>query len=235
MEAYIRLVWLFAAIGFALAVLLLCLYVSMRKARKRETRQLAMSEEAIAAQEAERLRIYMELHDAILPRIDDRALSAQIREICASLMPPDFARLSFGDSLAALCTAFIRKTAIPCDFDIPADMDFSALGEQCRLHIYRIAQEAFNNIAKHSQAKRATFAIRRGAEGSILMFVSDEGAGLGPESAKNRGFGISAMCQRAAIIGAKLDIFDQSSTDQEGGGCVVRLEIPPAIQRSAHD
>jgi signal transduction histidine kinase len=227
LEAYLRMTWLFAATGFVLAALLLALYLSMRIARKREAEGLLMSEEAVAAQEAERLRIYMELHDTILPRLDDRVIAAQLREICASLMPPDFTRLSLGDALAALCAAFTRKTAIPCDYHIPGDIDFSPLDEQRRLHVYRIAQEAFNNIAKHSGAKRATFALRRrsGEAGpGILMFVSDEGAGLSPESAKSRGLGMSAMGQRAAIIGAKLDFIDQ-----EGGGCVVRLEIPEGV------
>jgi two-component system NarL family sensor kinase len=111
-----------------------------------------------------------------------------------------------------------------CDYDIQNDIDSFPISEQDRLHIYRIAQEAFNNIAKHSGASRATFAAgRQNKEDGprVVLFVSDEGAGLTAESARNRGMGMSAMRQRAAIIGAKLDFIDQ-----EGGGCVVRLEIP---------
>jgi two-component system NarL family sensor kinase len=224
LEAYLRINWLFAAIGFVLALLLLAVYVSMRKARKREAEHLLMSAEAIAAQEAERRRIYMELHDDILPRLDDRELAARLRGICADLMPPNFSRLPLSGAFASLCTAFTRKTGIACDCDIRNEIDSFPAGEQERLHIYRIAQEAFNNIAKHSGASRATFAAGRQNRDDgprIVLFISDEGTGLSAESARSRGMGMSAMRQRAAIIGARLDFIDQ-----EGGGCVVRLEIP---------
>lgn len=224
LEAYLRINWLFAAIGFILALLLLVIYVSMRKARKREAEHLLMSAEAVAAQEAERLRIYMELHDDILPRLEDRELAARLRGICADLMPPDFSRLPLSGAFNSLCTAFTRKTGITCDCDIKNEIDSFPVSEQDRLHIYRIAQEAFNNIAKHSGASRATFAAgRQNREDGphIVLFISDEGAGLTAESIRSRGMGMSVMRQRAAIIGAKVDFIDQ-----EGGGCVVRLEIP---------
>jgi two-component system NarL family sensor kinase len=226
LEAYFRISWLFAAIGFVLAVLLLAIYISIRKARKRETEHLVMSAEAIAAQEAERRRIYMELHDDILPRLADRELAALLRGICADLMPPDFSRLPLSGALRSLCAAFTRKTGIVCDYDIHIEIDLFPISEQDRLHIYRIAQEAFNNIAKHSGASRTTFAAgRQNREDGprIVLFISDEGAGLTAESAGSRGMGMgmSVMRQRAAIIGAKLDFIDQ-----EGGGYVVRLEIP---------
>jgi two-component system NarL family sensor kinase len=223
LEAYLRINWLFAAAGFILALLLLVIYVAMRKARKREAEHLLMSAEAIAAQEAERQRIYMELHDDILPRLTDRELAARLRGICADLSP-DFSRLPLSGALSSLCGAFTRKTGIACDYDIKNEIDSFPLSEQNRLHIYRIAQEAFNNIAKHSGASRATFAAgRQNKEDGprIVLFISDEGAGLTAESERNRGMGMSAMRQRAAIIGAKLDFIDQ-----ESGGCVVRLEIP---------
>jgi signal transduction histidine kinase len=232
LEAYLRISWLFAVIGFVLAVLLLVIYVSMRKARKREAEHLALSTDAVAAQEAERQRIYMELHDDNLSRLDDRELAARLRGICADLMPPDFSRLPLSGALTSLCIAFTRKTGIVCDYDIKTEIDSFPVCAQDRLHIYRIAQEAFNNIAKHSGASRATFAAGRQnrEEGPrMVLFISDEGAGLTAESegssgTGNRGMGAikpKVLRQRAAIIGAKLDFIDQ-----EGGGCVIRLEIP---------
>jgi signal transduction histidine kinase len=183
-------------------------------------------------QEAERSRIFRELHDDILPRLDDRELAARLRGICADLMPPDFSRLPLSGAFASLCAAFARKTGIVCDYDIKNEIDTFPVGEQSRLHIYRITQEAFNNIAKHSGASRATFAAgRQNREDGprMILFISDEGAGLTAEAARSRGMGMNAMRQRAAIIGAKLDFIDQ-----EGGGCVVRLEIPPPRAGNLH-
>jgi two-component system NarL family sensor kinase len=217
LDAWSRLTWAFTGLIIAAAALFILLYLRIRRAEKRETATLAMSEEAIAAQEAERLRIYMELHDDILPRLEDRAIAARLREICAGLMPPDFSRLSLSDLLTTLCTGFTRKTGITCDYDVGKDIDASPLDPGCRLHIYRIAQEAFNNITKHSGTSRATFTAGRRNSGdgpSVLLYISDEGAGLTPESAGCRGMGMSAMRQRAAIIGARLDFIDQ----KDGGG-----------------
>jgi signal transduction histidine kinase len=224
LDIWSRLVWAFVGLIFVAGAWTLLFYFRIRRAKKRETETLAMSEEAIAAQEAERLRIYMELHDDILPRLEDRTIAARLREICAGLMPPDFSRLPLSDLLIALCAGFARKTGITCDYDVGKDIDASPLDADCRLHIYRIAQEAFNNITKHSGASRATFTASRRNSGdarSVLLYISDEGAGLTPESERTRGMGMSAMRQRAAIIGARLDFIDQ-----KGGGSVVRLEIP---------
>jgi nitrate/nitrite-specific signal transduction histidine kinase len=144
-------------------------------------------------------------------------------------MPPDFSRLPLSGAFSSLCAAFTRKTGIVCDYDIKNEIDSFPISEQDQLHIYRIAQEAFNNIAKHSGASRATFAAgRQNREDGprMVLFISDEGAGLNAESegsagTRSRSMGMSAMRQQAAIIGAKLDFIDQ-----ESGGCVVRLEIP---------
>jgi two-component system NarL family sensor kinase len=224
LDAWSRLTWAFSFLVVVVPVLLVLLYLRIRRAEKREIETLVISEEAIAVQEAERLRIYMELHDDILPSLTDRAVAARLREICAGLMPPDFSRLPLSDLLISLCTGFARKTGIACDYDVRTDIDASLLDAGCRLHVYRIAQEAFNNITKHSGASRATFTAdcRNGEDGpSVLLYISDEGVGLTPESAGSRGMGMSAMRQRAAIIGARLDFIDQ-----KGGGSVVRLEIP---------
>jgi two-component system NarL family sensor kinase len=228
LDSWSRLTWAFTGLIIVAAVLLMLFYLRIRRVEMRETETLAISEEAIAAQESERLRIYMELHDDILPRLEDRTVAARLREICAGLMPPDFSRLPLSDLLIALCAGFSRKTGIVCDYDVGKDIDASPLDADCRLHIYRIAQEAFNNITKHSGASRATFTASRrniGDMPSVLLYISDEGAGLTSESAKSRGMGMSAMRQRAAIIGARLDFIDQ-----KGGGSVVRLEIPEKLK-----
>jgi len=226
-ELYIRLVWLFVFIITFLMLLLCCLYLSMRRAQEREAQNLAFSHLAIEGLETERRRISRELHDTVLPLVQDPALSAMIRSICMELMPPDFTRLSFKDSLAGLCVQFARRTGIECACSIEKEIDFSLISVENQLHLYRMVQESFTNIEKHSGTSRAFLVIRRyrhSASGGILVCVSDEGVGLQNLRKVDEGLGMRGMRQRAAILGAKIDFVSES-----GNGLMVRMEVstPP--------
>jgi signal transduction histidine kinase len=154
-------------------------------------------------------------------------------------MPPDLGRYSLKDSLISLCDAFVKRTGIECIVEIEEGLDFGGLCGEHRLHLYRIAQEALNNIGKHSHAKQAVLVARRGASeppgfpgkrqpGSasrpLLFSISDDGVGLhGPGG---NGFGMRTMRQRAAILGAFIDFISVA-----GSGLMVCLKIPPPPRR----
>lgn len=221
LDAWFSLVWLFV-VFIALLMLLLCyLYLAKRKAQKREWRSLTFSREALAGQEAERRRIFRELHDTVLPELQGLAVSSRIRDICAELLPPGFERLALKDAIAGLCSRFSRRTGIECGVGIAEDIDFGRLPVEHHLHLYRIVQEALTNIEKHSGAKTAAVSARMEqtpAGHSILISVSDDGAGMAKEA--SAGFGMNTMRQRAAIIGACLRF-----SGGEGDGLMVYIEI----------
>jgi signal transduction histidine kinase len=175
---------------------------------------------SIEVLEAERRRVSRELHDDILPQIQDRALSDKIRSICHDLMPPDFSKLSLKNSFVDLTLQFTKKTGIECASFMEETLDFTPISVDNQLQIFRIVQEAFTNIAKHSGTGKASFlaghSVRSSAE-NILICISDEGKGLTEEG--DKGLGIKSMRQRADIIGAKLDFTSED-------GLTVRLEIP---------
>ena len=225
-----------AFIGFVVA--LPALYNRLQKAEKREQQSRAFSRETIIAQEQERSRVSRELHDTVLPLVRDGQVSAMIRSICVELMPPDFARLSLNDSLAGLCVQFTKRSRIECACSIEDGLSFSAYNPERQLHIYRMVQESFTNIEKHSKAGRAALVARRSNE-NILICVSDDGDGLQSKTSlqtktslhgiplsadgipSGAGLGIKSMRQRADILGAKLDFISES-----GNGLMVRIELP---------
>ena len=224
---YNSLVWLLVIVITVLALFLCYLYLSMRRALEREQTSLEFSILTIETLETERRRVSRELHDTVLPLVrGNTAVSDLVRAICVELMPPDFARLSFRDSLADLCVQFARRTGIECACFIEEGIDFSSLSEENRLHLYRIVQESFSNIEKHSCAEKGSLVVRRlprGSSDSLLICVSDDGKGL---SAKpGGGLGMRNIRQRAVIMGAKLDFISES-----GNGLMVRVELPPASQ-----
>lgn len=91
--------------------------------------------------------------------------------------------------------------------------------------IFRIAQEALSNIRKHAQARRAR-AVLTFDERTLRLLVEDDGRGFAagsPPASADGGFGLGGMRQRAALIGADLDV-DSSP----GWGTRVRLFVPQA-------
>jgi len=223
-EAYISLVWLFSLIITFLMLLLCYLYLSMRKSREQELLSFTFSNLVIEGLEIERRRISRELHDSVLPLVQGNVVSELIRSICIDLMPPDFTRLSLKDSFAQLCVQFTKNSGIKCACSIDNDLDFSQINAENQLHLYRMVQEAFNNIEKHSKAGSASFVARCYLQNNILICISDDGVGLKKMSKASEGLGMRSIRQRAAITGAKIDFISES-----GNGLMVRIEVNPSL------
>ena len=86
------------------------------------------------------------------------------------------------------------------------------------IHVYRVLQEALNNVAKHAGADRAWVRLRHDA-GMLELEIEDHGKGFG--TAQNRGLGLVAMRERADLLGGTIDFL----TPPEGG-TLVRLRVP---------
>jgi len=222
-ESYIRLVLLFTIFITVLILLLCYLYLAIRRARDQELLSREFSYLMIEGLESERRRISRELHDIVLPRVNEKEISDMIRSICVNLMPPDFTRISLKDALAQLCLQFAKQTGIECACSIQESLDFSNLNAENQLHIFRMVQESFNNIIKHSNARAAALITRYNSSNglnNILICVSDDGVGL---LNKPEGLGMRSIRQRAAILGAKLDFRSEPEN-----GLMVRIELPYA-------
>jgi signal transduction histidine kinase len=87
------------------------------------------------------------------------------------------------------------------------------------IHIYRILQEALNNVVRHSGATEAWVRMRFQPR-QLLLEVEDHGKGMQPDPAK-RGIGLVAMRERAELVSGKIQW-----TPVAGGGTLVRLEVP---------
>jgi signal transduction histidine kinase len=87
-------------------------------------------------------------------------------------------------------------------------------------------QEALNNVAKHSQSKRAEVRLRYLPE-AVVLEVEDHGVGFGSSHAY--GMGLVSMRERAGLVNGLLDLENRSA-----GGALVRLTVP-ATPLEAHD
>jgi signal transduction histidine kinase len=99
---------------------------------------------------------------------------------------------------------------------MPADLTVS---DAVQIHVVRILQEALLNAVRHAQATQVDITLeRRGATGRLT--VADDGCGFRPQDTP-RGMGLSAMRERAGLIGGRFHL-----VAQPGRGCRIELEFP---------
>jgi NarL family two-component system sensor histidine kinase LiaS len=87
--------------------------------------------------------------------------------------------------------------------------------------LFRLAQEALANVAKHAEAKQVAITLVR-TDGTITMSVADDGHGFDPESAAGKGLGLHSMRERIEALGGALSV---ESTPGTGTRLVARLEL----------
>ena len=213
-----------------------------------ELRHLAS--QVIRAQEQERQRVARELHDdtaqvlfaqllqlAALKRspVEDVARTAtdfeemtvealeSVRRLALELRPPALDDLGLFAALEGLAQRFGDQLGIPVEVHVRGPR--TRLSAEVELVLYRIAQEAMTNVAKHARATRAVIDIDRAADG-LSLSVRDDGRGFDESEpskpgAPGLGLGIFGMNERAALVGGTLHIWHRS-----GGGTEVFVFIP---------
>jgi two-component system, NarL family, sensor histidine kinase UhpB len=125
----------------------------------------------------------------------------EIRRIARRLRPEALEDLGLRSALAALVT----RTAEQANIRIGRHLDERlTLSEAQELVVYRIAQEAFTNVARHANAEQAQLRLDRRQRHAVLI-VRDDGCGPGPRAVSSSR-GIRGMRERATLIGAQLAI-----------------------------
>ena len=110
-----------------------------------------------------------------------------------------------------------RQTGIAIHFQKSGES--RPIGSRAGIHIYRILQEALNNVVRHSGSDEANVRLAF-QPSSLVLEIEDHGKGLQPDKDR-RGIGLVAMRERAELIGAQIRF-----TSANGTGTLVRLEVP---------
>ncbi len=206
----------------------------------------------LQAQETERRRIARELHDdlnqslALLsveldvlgqkpPGSPDqlaarlRALSARVKQVSSTvhdlshqLHPSKLEQLGLLAAVRSLCKELAQGRGLPVEFthqDVP-----EAIPQDTALCLYRIVQEALQNVMKHSGARQAGVELT-GLGGAIRLRVSDDGRGFDPASAGGNGcLGLVSMRERLRSVGGEIVIDSRPS-----GGTRIEVRVPPLV------
>lgn len=189
-----------------------------REVQSRLGRDLAALAESIEALGARALPRAPELLDdlAAMRTACARAVDA-VEAVAHGLMPSIERDGDLGDALAALARRVPRGAGIEVEIDVAQQIP---LPPGPARDLYRIAQEALNNLLKHSRARHARIALGRDAAGTIELCIEDDGVGV-PDAAVDTGIGLRTMHHRAALAGGTLEVLSPPA-----GGTRVRCRIP---------
>ncbi len=167
-----------------------------------------------------------------LARIEQLAGSAitSTRRIVDDLRPLMLEDLGLVPALAALAKRFAGWTGIACRFEAPGSADEAAANAPAAVAscLYRVAQEALNNVAKHAHARSVSLRLEAG-EGLLRLVVRDDGTGLRPhERRKPAALGLLGMSERVRAIGGTLLL-----EGRPGLGTTVEVTVPQAAEPRA--
>jgi len=223
-----------------------------REVGEKEAAQARLLQAAVTAQEGERRRISRELHDGVgqaltfvlirlrilvdsEPSEDFRRsllelreqVSATLDEIRATareLRPSILDDLGVVKALQRHVEDFSTRTEVHTDFHATGFDSDERLASHLQSALYRVGQEALTNVAKHSNARRASVVIQR-AQGRVLLTVEDDGDGFDVDSAlrddaHSRSVGLLGMRERAELVGGRLTVESSAAS-----GTSVRLDV----------
>lgn len=221
---------LLASMFTAAAVGLYLLFLKRRQQRKEVLLQENFTHQLLEKEEDERQRIATELHDGInhdllalknnlllqkpVQADDVEDVITSVREVSRNLYPSLFESVGLQASLESLCQ---RLTA--AGFFTTCDIEYeAALDKRDELQLYRIVQEAMNNVIKHARAEACKLTVR-GDKSRLWIEIKDNGVGFDAQKMSEMvsSFGLQSMKHRARAIGANLQW--QSSTS----GTIVTL------------
>ncbi|HEX2265549.1 MAG TPA: sensor histidine kinase [Solirubrobacterales bacterium] len=216
----------------------------LRMMRRLEAERRRAGSAALHAQEEERARVARDLHDEVNQSLTGLLLRLEAAREAA---PPELERelaetkALANQAMTELLTLArqLRPTALDdlglaaaiegqveqlkrgeIDARLSTDGDFSDLGDDAQLVVYRVAQEALSNATRHSGADQVEVRLRRLESGGVVLEVADDGRGFAFDESQ-RGLGIGGMRERALLVGAELTI--ESRPEH---GTTVRLDVP---------
>ena len=142
-----------------------------------------------------------------------RGALAEMRTLLLELRPSALENAPLPELFRHLTNAFSGRAQIPVQVMIEGKPDaIERVSMPVKIGLYRIAQEAFNNIAKHAEAQNVRLLIEVTGSG-VRMEVADDGKGFNPADHPGGHFGLNIMQERARMLGGWLEV-----ESQVGGG-----------------
>jgi signal transduction histidine kinase len=134
-----------------------------------------------------------------------REALGSIREILYGLRGEEDFGTDFVPHLRHLLERFEERTGIAATLSVSGTWP-SRLAVQAAVNLYRVVEEALNNVRQHSGAKFVNVTLALVDGDMAVLSVSDDGAGLGPMMGERTGLGVLGMRERAVLLGGELSV-----------------------------
>jgi len=213
-----------------------------------------LAKQLMTVQERERQRLGRELHDDLSQRLAVLAmetegleqqlsgsqeidftrlkeiktnlvkLSMDVHAISRQLHPSILDELGLADAIASECESFRQRNGVMVNYQsgsLPPQVP-----KEIAINIYRIAQEALRNIARHARATAVDLALL-GQDNTLRLTIKDNGQGFDPDGKKMAGLGLASMKERAFLIGAEFAI-----NTRPGDGTLIEVTVPLGRRRA---
>jgi PAS domain S-box-containing protein len=229
--------------------------VTTQKEAQKASQEL--SRKIINVQEQERQRVARDLHDGVnqllstatyrlsslaaqqrslnglkdlqlVRGVIEKAL-AEVRLISRNLRPSELDDLGLVAALRSLVREFRERTGINARFSHEPPECPVQIPTEVELTIYRIAQEALNNVEKHSKAAHVATSLRCPRNAHVLLIVRDDGKGFAPEARQGAGWGLQNMTERAALLKGTVEV---DSAPRKGARITVQIPLEPDSPRA---
>lgn len=238
-------------------VFLASFMMTLRERRLADSKLKELTQRVIDAQEQERGRIARELHDGIsqsmvaarymldlaASKVRSGAADAEmvigrgaaalngaikeVRRISHALRPGMLDDLGLTAALEALAASFRERTGISVELKSVAFKNL--IQPDAKTALYRVAQEALNNIERHADASEVRIVVSSGGSGA-QMVIEDNGRGFARDEVRRRGgLGLRNMQERLEHFGGSLDIRSTAS------GTTLRARLPKSIYLSRRE
>jgi signal transduction histidine kinase len=151
-------------------------------------------------------------NEALRSRLDDagallEATAGSIENVMSELRPPMLDDYGLLPALQWYANEFSRRTGI--QVTVTGDEGIERPGQASEIALFRIVQEALNNVAKHAHAGCVEIALERSGT-EFVMSVSDDGVGFDagpvPVSKRRQGLGMVTMRERTQAVGGRFEI-----------------------------
>jgi two-component system, NarL family, sensor histidine kinase UhpB len=224
-----------------------------RKRAETERTRTELLTRLVFAQEDERRRIAREMHDQFGEQLTTLGRRiAMLKDACANqaesrdhidaletishqldrdvdhlvweLRPTALDDLGLRAALTNYVQDWSKRVGIPAHLHT-SGLWSNRLPSEAETTLYRIAQEALTNVAKHSQAGIVEVILERRAD-HVLLIIEDDGVGFESGGATPQGVGLIGMQERAALVGANLQI---ESAVGQGTTILVRMAAPATV------
>jgi|CXWL01.1.fsa_nt_gi PAS domain S-box-containing protein len=230
----------------------LALIEEMAEREVAEKQRIDLLRRLVNSQEMERRRIARDIHDQLGQRLtalrlkvaslkefaidnkqfSDRVerlqeiaerLDSEVSFLAWELRPTTLDDLGLVDAVRAFVDEWSRHCEIEADFH-STSLQGDRMSPEMETHLYRITQEALNNIAKYANANHVSVLLEK-RDGNVILIVEDDGSGFDPEAESNsevsKGLGLIGMRERAALVGGDIEI-----ESAPGRGTAIYVRVP---------